>query len=140
VPEFRIVTDHFSVSPQMSEADVRAAAAAGFTLIINNRPDGEDAGQPSGARIEAAARASGLDYRHIPVIGRPSADQVGAVRETIDAALTPEGQTGKVLAYCRSGTRSITAWALGRPSSEREDVLRRAKSAGYDLSAVLPKP
>ena len=36
---FRRVTDSFSVSPQISPADVAQAAAEGVTLIINNRPD-----------------------------------------------------------------------------------------------------
>ena len=55
------------------------AAAEGFVLVINNRPDGEDPSQPSGATIEAAARAAGLDYLHVPVRGGPTQEQVDAV-------------------------------------------------------------
>ena len=55
------------VSGQIAPADVAEAAALGVTLIVNNRPDGEEPGQPSGAEIEAAAVAAGLEYRHIPV-------------------------------------------------------------------------
>ena len=127
--EFRSVTPTFAVSPQISATDVAAAAAAGFTLIINNRPDGEAPGQPDGSAIEAAARAAGLDYLYAPVVGRPSADQVEAVRRAVD------GASGKVLAFCRSGTRSINTWSLGQSGKMRPDeLIRLGAAAGYDLS------
>jgi uncharacterized protein (TIGR01244 family) len=129
--DFRIVTDHIAVSPQIAPADVSRAAGEGFALVINNRPDGEEPGQPPGATIEAEARAAGLAYVHIPVVGRPTPDQVARMREAID------GSPGKVLAYCRSGTRSVTTWALGA-GLPREEILRLAARAGYDLSPVLP--
>jgi len=130
--DFRTVTDTFAVSPQISIADVAVAAAQGFTLIINNRPDGEVAGQPSGAEIEAAARAAGLDYLAAPVVGRPGAPQVEAVREAVG------GAKGRVLAYCRSGTRSINTWAMGQAGAvDRDRLLRLGASAGYDLAAVI---
>jgi uncharacterized protein (TIGR01244 family) len=130
--DFRPVTETFSVSPQVSAADVAAAAAQGFTLIINNRPDGEAPGQATGAEIEAAARAAGLDYLAAPVVGRPSPAQVAAVREAV------AGAKGKVLAYCRSGTRSINTWALGQVEAvDRERLVRLGAAAGYDLAAVI---
>jgi uncharacterized protein (TIGR01244 family) len=130
--DFRTVTDSFSVSPQISLTDIAAAAAAGFTLIINNRPDGEAPGQPSSAEMEAAARAAGLDYLYAPVVGRPGAAQVEAVRAAA------AGAKGKVLAYCRSGTRSICAWAMGQSGAvDRAELLRLGAAAGYDLSPVL---
>ncbi len=131
---FRQVTDQFSTSPQISEADVAAAAAQGFVLIINNRPDGEDPAQPTGAVIEAAARSAGLDYVAIPVRGGPTSEQVAAVREAIDQA------DGPVLAYCRSGTRSIVTWALGQAQAgtlEPDTLIALGAQAGYDLSGVV---
>lgn len=129
--DFRTVTDTFAVSPQISVADVALAAARGVTLIINNRPDDEAPGQPSGSSIEAAARAAGLDYVHIPVVGRPTAAQVQAMQAAVD------GAKGKVLAYCRSGTRSITTWALGS-DQPRATLVELGAAAGYDLGAILP--
>ena len=128
--EFRFVTESFAVSPQISVADVAAAAAQGFALIINNRPDGETPGQPSAREIEAAARAVGLDFVSVPVVGRASADQVDAVRRAVD------GATGKVLAYCRSGTRSINTWAESEAATGASpaDLIKRGVAAGYDLS------
>ena len=52
--DFRRVNDSITVSPQVAEADMARAAAEGFVLVINNRPDGEDPSQPPGAAIEAA--------------------------------------------------------------------------------------
>ncbi len=132
--DFRRVTDSLSVSPQVTEADMARAAAEGFVLVINNRPDGEDPAQPSSAAIEAAARAAGLDYLHVPVRGGPTQDQVDAVRAAVEAA------NGPVLAFCRSGTRSIVTWSIGQAlaGEDRETLVNRGREAGYDLSGVLP--
>jgi uncharacterized protein (TIGR01244 family) len=132
--DFRRVTDSLSVSPQVTEADMARAAAEGFVLVINNRPDGEDPSQPSGAAIEAAARAAGLDYLHVPVRGGPTQEQVDAVRAAIQAA------NGPVLAFCRSGTRSIVTWSIGQAlaGEDRETLVNQGREAGYDLSGVLP--
>ena len=130
--EFRRVTDDFWVSPQISLEDVAAARAQGFTRVINNRPDGESPDQPASSRIEAAARAAGLDYLFAPVSGRPTAETIEAVRSAT------RGSSGKTLAYCRSGTRSIVTWALGQAGErDREELIRLGADAGYDLRPVL---
>ena len=105
--DIRRVTDSFATSPQLLPGDMAEAAAQGFTLVINNRPDGEAPGQPAGADVEAAARAAGMDYLHVPVTGGPTPEQVARVRQAVEAA------PGPVLAFCRSGTRSIVTWARG---------------------------
>lgn len=132
--DFRHVTDHLSVAPQIGVADVAAAKAAGFATIINNRPDGEAPDQPAGAEIEAAARAAGLAYFHIPVRGMPGPAEVAAMREAAD------GSAGPVLAFCRSGTRSITTWSLGQAQAgaiDRAELVGLGRAAGYDLSGAL---
>ena len=132
--EFRKVTDTFSVAPQIELEDISRAAAAGFKLLINNRPDGESPGQPSSAQMEAAAKAAGLDYAHIPVVGGPTSEAVHA-----ELALIAEAP-GPVLAFCRSGTRSIVTWSIGQALSgahSRADLVALGADAGYDLSGVL---
>ena len=132
--DFRRITDDLSVAPQISLADVDAAARAGFKLIINNRPDGEEPSQPQSAEIAAAAAAAGLAYVHIPVRGMPTPDQVEEEREVL------ESSDGPVLAYCRSGTRSIVTWSLGQVQSGARDpgeLVALGRAAGYDLSGVL---
>ena len=132
--DFRHVTDDFTAAPQISVADVAEAARLGFKAIICNRPDDEEPGQPSAAEIGAAAAAAGLAYTHIPVRGAPGPAEVEAMRKAVDAA------RGPVLAYCRSGTRSITTWSLGQALSgarSRGELVGLGRAAGYDLSGAL---
>ena len=132
--DFRKVTDDFSVAPQIELDDVARAAAEGFTLIVNNRPDGEQPGQPTSAEMEAAARKAGIAYVHIPVRGGPSPEQVD-----IESAILAEAK-GPVLAYCRSGTRSIVTWSIGQAlagTRPRDELIALGAEAGYDLSGVL---
>lgn len=132
---FRMIDDLTFVSPQITAADVAAAQAQGITLIINNRPDGEEPDAPQGAEIEAAARAAGIGYVAIPVT------HAGFSQPQVDAMLAAlDNAEGPVLAYCRSGTRSTLLWALasaklGEPKSE---LKRKAAAAGYDLTPVEP--
>jgi uncharacterized protein (TIGR01244 family) len=135
--EFRRVTERLSVSPQLAPGDMAAAAAQGFLRVVCNRPDAEGPGQPTGAEMKAAAQAAGLDFVHIPFAGMPDAATADAVFAAVAEA------PGPVLAYCRSGTRSVTAWALGSLRAgdhDRESLVALAAGAGYDLSAVLPRP
>jgi uncharacterized protein (TIGR01244 family) len=131
--QFRKVTDAFQVSPQITPDEARAAGEAGVKLIINNRPDGEAPDQPKSADIEAAARAAGAAFLSLPFVGRPTIDQARAQAEAV------AGADGPVLAFCRSGTRSITAWAIGEASRgrDRAELVRLAAAAGYDLGPVL---
>ena len=132
--DFRTVTDEIAVSPQIDLADVKRAADQGFKLIISNRPDGEEPGQPTAAEVAAAAEAAGVPFVHIPVRGGPTPDQVEATREAI------AGAEGPVLLFCRSGTRSIVTWSIGEALSgarPRGELVELGRSAGYDLSGVL---
>ena len=136
MPDIRKVTDDFSVAPQIGVDDIATAADQGFALVINNRPDGEAPDQPTSAQMEAAARAAGLDYAFVPVRGGPTLEQV----EAVDAAIAEA--KGPVLAFCRSGTRSIVTWSLGQARTgarERGELVRLGEQAGYDLSAVLAR-
>ncbi len=130
----RPVTADFSVSPQIALSDLSVAAGQGVKRVICNRPDDEDAGQINSTEARAATQALGMSYIHIPVIGGPTPDQVEEMRTAISDA------DGPVLAYCRSGTRSIVTWAIGQMvSGEREasELIALGTGAGYDLSSVL---
>ena len=132
---FRKIDETILVSPQIGADDLAEAVALGVTLVINNRPDEEEAGQPDGVSIAAAAAAAGLDYVAIPVT---HAGFSHAQVDAMVAALT--GATGPVLAYCRSGTRSCCLWALARAKSgDSPDALaEKAAAAGYDLRTIRP--
>lgn len=131
---FRQLTETLYVSPQISVDDIAEARALGVTMVINNRPDDEDAGQPSGAAIEAAAKAAGMGYAAVPVThGGFAPWQMDGMGAALD-----EAKDGKVLAYCRSGTRSTLLWALtrARAGDSYDALAEKAAAAGYDLASV----
>ncbi|MXN64691.1 TIGR01244 family phosphatase [Stappia sp. GBMRC 2046] len=133
--DIRRLTAEVAVSPQIGVEDLEAIKAAGFRTIINNRPDGEEAGQPEAADVEQAARALGLDFRFMPVIS-------GGVTEGDGddfAALLDEVEK-PVLAYCRTGTRCTALWALARSLQKDapNDILSTALDAGYQLEGLRP--
>ena len=129
----RQLDDNTLVSGQITPDEVLQLRRQGVTMIVNNRPDGEDPGQPLGAEIEAAAKEAGIEYRHVPIvrgIGPADVDEIQqAIRDCGD---------GKMLLYCRVGNRSALAWAVARAEDgvPREELDRLAAKAGVDLSAV----
>jgi len=128
----RQLDEKTSVSGQIQPAEVAQLKSSGITMIICNRPDGEDPGQPAAAEIEAAAEAAGLAFRHIPIIRGIGPSDAESMQEALEAA------DGKVLAYCRSGNRSSLAWAVARrgQGASVEEIQRAASAAGVDLSPV----
>jgi len=101
------LSDNYSVATQIRAEDVEFFAAEGFTTIICNRPDGEDAGQPPSATIREACEQHGIAFHMIPMQGR------GLDTETVGQFLSVmRDATGPVLGYCRSGTRSAILWQV----------------------------
>ncbi len=133
--DIRPLNDSIAVAPQITPDDIVAIAAAGYVGIVNNRPDDEEADQPSGDAIRAAAEAAGLAYTAIPVTNAGfSHPQLEAMAAALTAA------DGPVLAYCRSGTRSCNLWALAAAKAGRNPhlLVAQAEAAGYDLGSIRP--
>ena len=130
----RQLDDQVLVSGQIAPEDVARLQQQGVTMIVNNRPDGEDEGQPLSADIEAAANAAGIEYRHVPIRRGMGPSDVEAMQEAMR-----ECGDGKLLAFCRSGNRSALAWAVARAEEgvPREELERRAAAAGVDLGPVF---
>ncbi|MEM6712466.1 MAG: TIGR01244 family sulfur transferase [Pseudomonadota bacterium] len=131
--DIHTVTDSFAVSPQIIPEDVETLAKEGYTTIICNRPDDEERGQPSFEAVANAATQWGLKSHHLPIVsGMLGPQHVSQMAELITES------DGKVFAYCRSGTRSIMLWAFDQIEKRpREDVVKLASNAGYDLSQQL---
>jgi uncharacterized protein (TIGR01244 family) len=132
--DLRTLSPQVSVAPQIEPEDVAELAALGFGMIVNNRPDGEAPGQPTGAAIEAAAHAAGLGYVAIPV------DHSGFDVEQIAAMNACLVSPRRILAYCRSGTRSTMLWALAEASrgTPPATLVEAAAAAGYDVRPLVP--
>jgi uncharacterized protein (TIGR01244 family) len=98
----RPVANDVCVAAQLTPEAMAEAAAAGFKSVVNNRPDFEHGpDQPAGAAVEAAARAAGLQYRHLPVDGGyQSPEEIAAFAKLLAELPRP------ILAFCRSGARS----------------------------------
>jgi uncharacterized protein (TIGR01244 family) len=124
----RQLDDKVLVSGQIHPDEVAALVGEGITMLVNNRPDGEEPGQPLGVEIEEAARAAGLDYRAIPIIRGIGPADAEAMQEAIKSA------GGKLFAFCRTGTRSSLAWALAKSDEgmPREEIEQRLRSVGVD--------
>ncbi len=132
--QYHKLSDQFAVSPQISVEDVAEAAKLGFGFIVNNRPDGEQPGQPTGDEIEAAALEHGLGYLAIPV------DHSGLSVEQVSALTALMVSDRPILAFCRSGTRSTMLWALASAvrGVEPDSIVEAAAAAGYDVRGLVP--
>ncbi len=129
---FKKLTSDFVVSAQITESDIIEAAKNGFAAIIGNRPDNEDAGQPSAAVIAALAYKHGLKFAHIPVTAGAMHDA-----DIKDMAAALEAADGPVLAYCRSGTRATLMWALAQAGHmPAEEIFAAAARVGVDITPV----
>lgn len=130
--DIRRLTDTYAVSPQIMPEDVAAIAAAGFTAIVDNRPDGEIPPEVQTAAIRKAVEAAGLAYVVNPVIG--GAITMDNVR--LQGAAVAEA-TGPVFAYCASGNRSSIVWALSQAGTRPTDELIGAAARfGYNLEPM----
>ncbi len=131
--DIREITQDVSVAPQIAVDDMAAIRAAGFASVISNRPDDEEAGQPSFSDIRAAAEAEGLKVDHIPVRSGQITDA-----DVVAFGKALANLPGPVLAFCKSGTRAATLWTrtqVGKQSAF--DLVVRTQAAGYDMTATV---
>ena len=133
--DIKTIAPDISVSPQLLPQDVGIAASQGFRSIIINRPDGESGDQPAYREIVEAAARHGLEARYVPVVsGQVTDADVEAFSNAMRELPAP------ALAFCRTGTRSATLWALSQAGHlSTPAILKTAKDAGYDLSGLQPR-
>jgi uncharacterized protein (TIGR01244 family) len=122
-----------SVSGQIRPEEVAGLAEHGVTMLVNNRPDGEEPDQPLAAEIEAAAEAAGISYRHVPILRGIGPADVEAMQQALR-----EAGDGQVVAFCRSGNRSALTWALAMREGglAREEIEQRVTDAGFNVAPI----
>ncbi len=131
--DIRTLSPALSVAAQISIADVAAIRAAGFRSLVCHRPDGEASDQPSFREIEQAALDAGLHVRYQPVESGKVTDE-----QAVEFGRMMKELPGPVFAYCRTGTRSATLWALSVAGQMSvTDIVETAGKAGYDLKGVV---
>ncbi len=123
------LSESLGVTGQITPEDVAAIAAAGYDVIINNRPDGEVADQPDNAAIAAAAEAAGIAYYYLPVNAQ---DFPGRGFDQMRELLGDPGQ--RVLAFCRTGTRCTNLWVVSRDEADRAASMEVSRQQGFELS------
>ena len=129
----RRLDETIMVSGQIAPHEVAGLAQQGVTVLVNNRPDGEVAGQPFAVEIEDAATAAGIAYHFVPIIRGIGPADVEAMRHALRQA-----DGGKLLAFCASGTRSAFALAVARreEGASAEDVQKSLVEAGFDPGPI----
>lgn len=131
--ELRQLSPTLAVSPQIQPEDVPALAAAGFKVLVTNRPDEEIDESADHHAMAAAAAAAGMAYHYLPFYPGQVTPQLITEFAEATAGRSP------VIAYCRSGHRCTVLWALSQAGKRPEpEILEVAAGAGYDLSAVQP--
>lgn len=130
----RELDDRILVSGQIAPNEVAGLVDRGITMLVNNRPDGEEAGQPLAADIEDAAARAGIGYRFVPIIRGLGPADVEAMQQALR-----ESGSGKLLAFCGSGRRSAFVLSLARrgEGASAEEISERLLSAGFDPSPIL---
>lgn len=125
------ITDDFYVAPQLSVEEMDDVAAAGFEMVVFNRPDNEDDTMPAVADLADRLGKHGISFHHIPFIGGPERDDIAEFQNVL--GLEPGRKT---LLFCRTGTRSTLLWVFTMVESNRltmDEALALANAAGYDL-------
>ena len=101
------LADGVFVTGQISESDLAVIAKNGIRTVVNNRPDGESAGQPENDDLADAATSLGLEYVYFPVLSN------GITPENVQGfAEMRDDLEGPVLLFCRTGARSAKLWEL----------------------------
>ena len=128
------VNEGLSVGPQPSLKDFKELRSLGFASVINNRPDGEEPGPSTGEEAAIKAEAAGLGYARQPVtLGAIMEADIRGFQQHLDRL------NGPVFAHCKSGTRSLSLWALGEfldgrlPSS---GIVPLGEQFGVDLKVA----
>lgn len=131
MPPIAYLTPALAVAGALKREDFAEIARLGFKSIINNRPDGEEAGQLTTREEAVLAWRAGVAYRHVPAVKHEVLE--AAVLEQLAKALA--AMPGPILLHCRSGLRSTIMWAAlaVAAGSPVEQVLAAAKAAGQNL-------
>ena len=93
------------VGAQIGPADLEHLAAAGFTDVVCNRPDGEHPEGPASRQLAASAAELRLAFHYLPIPPNAPIEE-----QALSLARLTSRDGVKVFAYCRSGARSAKAW------------------------------
>ena len=127
------VSDNYYVSPQINEEDLDHIKNEGFSLVVCNRPNGEEESQIDFEIIQKRCESIGLTFINLPMIpGNLESELIRETKKILD-------KNKKTLAYCRTGTRCINLWACANVfEADVDETIENATEAGYDLDHLRP--
>ena len=121
VPVNRL-THEISVTEQIRQETMGQLRERGFATVIDLRPDGEAADQPSSEVMSAAAKANNIKFYYVPVPhGEIPQQSVVKLAAALKDAPKP------ILIYCRSGKRAARTWSL----------VEASRPGGMDASSIV---
>ncbi len=136
----QLLHDDFFIAGQITDKDFVAAKKLGISMIINNRPDAEEPGIISVDEARKLASNNNIDYLHLPMAnGQPlPEDLIPKMQLALDEQ---KKSKGKILAHCRTGTRSSFLWAaiqIIEGKKNTQEVIEIAADKGVNLTGLIP--
>ena len=131
------VSERLRSGGQPTDADLNAAAASGYAMVISLRPDDETTGDDS---EKALVERLGMRFVRIPVGG--AEDLTEAAVHELDEALS--SASGPVLIHCSSGNRSgallgLRAYIIGGVSGDEAVSIARGGGMTRLTTALTEK-
>lgn len=129
-PELHPIAEDVFLSSQLKPEHIRSLKNQGIRSVIDIRPDGEVADQPSSSELELASRRRRIEFYYIPVPHETIPDSaVDALSKALSQTLRPS------VLYCRTGRRAARTFALAEASRVDgptvEEIVTMVRAAGF---------
>ncbi len=103
--------DNIYTAGQVSPEDVKNLVQDyGFSVIVNNRIDGEEVIQPESKKLEAVCKHNNVEYYYLPMRNR---EDISRDYLTVRDTLLRVHKDEKILFFCRTGGRSESLLSHG---------------------------
>lgn len=130
--DIRPLTEQYAVSPQVTPGDAAEIAAAGYRVVICNRPDAENPPEHQMDAVREAVEAAGMAF-----VANPFSGPTMGMAHVEAQGTAIAGAAGPVFAYCASGNRSSIMWALSQAGTmEADAMIAAAAKHGYQLEGL----
>ena len=122
------LTENVYIADQINLSDLDDFVRLGIKTVVNNRPD-QELNAPISQEVAKRAKELGLDYHYIPITpGEYSLEKINIMNKVLAEVKAP------LVAYCRTGNRSISLWALSQQTTLGiEEVIKKANKIGFDI-------
>ena len=131
------LTNDLFICEQLNETLIKEAKTLGIQSVICNRPDNEEPGQPDFTTVQKWLNQNGIfSVVHQPTqMSLINADSAALFKQHLHSLPKP------ILAFCRTGTRSTTLWAITEIQQGKsvDEVIEQAANARIYLEPLRAK-